>query len=116
MNNSGKRGEQAAETYLKLKGYEIINKNFSCRFGEIDIIARKQQYVVFCEVKTRSKGAPVSAIESVGPQKVARIIKTAEWYIQMFRCYDLQPRFDVIAVEKRGPLYFVTQHIEDAFS
>lgn len=116
MNESGKRGEAAAEAYLSLKGYEIIEKNFSCRFGEIDIIAAKNGYLVFCEVKTRSDRAFVSAVESVGPQKVAKIIKAASYYLSAGRYPDLQPRFDVVAVRKRGPFYFVSEHIEDAFS
>jgi len=116
MNESGRKGEAAAEAYLILKGYEIIEKNFSCRFGEIDLIAAKGRYLVFCEVKTRSDGAIVGAVESVGPQKIARIIRAASYYLSSGKHSQLQPRFDVIAVRKRGPFYFVSEHIEDAFS
>ena len=63
--NIGQRGEKAAELYLLRERYHILARNFSCRFGEIDLAAEKDGYVVFAEVKTRSPGALVSGEESV---------------------------------------------------
>ncbi len=115
MNPTGKKGESAACLYLVSRGYSILQRNFSCRFGEVDIIARRNRFLVFCEVKTRSPGALVGAAESVTPAKRRRVTLAAESYLAACDTTGLQPRFDIIAVEKRGPLYFVTEHIEDAF-
>ncbi|MBP5618294.1 MAG: YraN family protein, partial [Clostridia bacterium] len=57
---TGERGEKLAARYLRRKGYRILERNFQTRFGEIDLIARKGDQLVFVEVKTRAPGAPVS--------------------------------------------------------
>ena len=74
----GKYGEEVAKRYLKLKGYNIVQSNFSCRQGEIDIIANDDKELVFIEVKTRSNllyGYPVEAVNSTKQTHMYRVAK-----------------------------------------
>ena len=110
----GSDGETAAANYLKRKRYQIVGRNYSCRFGEIDIIARKGAYIVFVEVKTRKNEDFAMAREYVTYAKQQRIIKTAMLWLQQ-NDTDLQPRFDVIEVIGEG-LRREIRHVEDAFT
>ncbi len=94
----GKWGEKLAIKYLKLKGYRIIEKNYSCKLGEIDIIAEKSNYLVFIEVKTRrseSFGLPQAAVDY---RKQEKIKSVALYYIAYHHDKELQVRFDVISI------------------
>ena len=93
----GKSGEDMVAAFLRKNGYKIAKRNYSCRFGEIDIIAERKEYIVFVEVKTRKSGSLVSGEEAVNLKKQERIILTAEDYISKTLC-ELQPRFDVAVV------------------
>ena len=110
----GSEGESAAAAYLKRKGYDIVGQNYSCRFGEIDVIARKGGYIVFVEVKTRKNEQFAAPREFVTYKKQERIIKTAMLWLQENDC-ELQPRFDVIEVIGEGRARQI-RHLEDAFS
>ena len=96
-NKEGVWGEIFAARHMRDNGYKILACNFSCRFGEIDIIAERREYIVFVEVKTRKAGSLVSGEEAVNFKKQERIILTAEDYISKTLC-ELQPRFDVAVV------------------
>lgn len=109
----GSAGESAAAAYLKKKNYKILGQNFSCRFGEIDVIARQGEYVVFVEVKTRRNENFAQAREFVTRAKQERVIKAAGLWLQQ-NDVDLQPRFDVIEVVGEGRTRKIT-HIENAF-
>ena len=91
-------------------------RNFSCRAGEIDIIAEDKDFVVFAEVKLRRDAAFAEAREFVTPAKQRRIINTARLWLGMNDC-EKQPRFDIIEVyAPRGALGRVSiNHIENAF-
>lgn len=111
-------GEAQAEKYLRRKGYFVIERNFSCRQGEIDIIAKKAGYLAFVEVKMRKNADFGAAMEFVTPAKQRRIISTAQLWL-LKNPSDLQPRFDVIEIY--APMGEKTRkpeitHIEDAFS
>lgn len=113
----GAFGEDAACRYLRRRGYSILGRNYSCRFGEIDIIARKGKYIVFAEVKLRKNADHGAAMEFVTPAKQRRILATAQfWLLQ--NPTKLQPRFDVVEVyapeglNTRKP---EIHHIEDAY-
>lgn len=113
----GAFGEDAACRWLRRHGYRILERNFSCRFGEIDIIARKGKYLAFVEVKMRKNADHGAAMEFVTPAKQNRLIQTAEYWL-MKTPTDLQPRFDV--VEVYAPEGISTRkpeinHLEDAF-
>ncbi len=110
----GAEGESFAAKYLKKKKFEIVDTNFVCRFGEIDIIAKNNEYIVFAEVKTRAKSPLVGALESVDYKKRRRLTAAANIYLKR-NPSELQPRFDVIAVEHVGDRFNVTDHIENAF-
>lgn len=110
----GSAGESAAAVYLKKKGYKILGQNYSCRYGEIDIIARRGSYVVFVEVKTRKNERYAQAREFVTRPKQERIISAAMLWLQQNET-ELQPRFDVIEVVGEGKDRQI-RHIEDAFS
>ena len=109
----GSAGESVAANYLRRKRYKIIEQNFSCRFGEIDIIAQKAEYIVFVEVKTRKNEVFALAREFVTYSKQQRILKTAMLWLQQNET-ELQPRFDVIEVVGEG-FGRKVRHIENAF-
>lgn len=101
MIRLGVYGENLACYYLQQKGYKIAARNFRChRYGEIDIIAIKNDAISFVEVKTRSSAAYGSPLEAVTPEKRARIYRTAEYYLQLNGYEDNVPRlfFDVIEI------------------
>ena len=75
-------GEIYAARFMRENGYEIITANYRCRLGEIDIIAKKDGFLVFTEVKTRSLGAIAPGREAVGDAKQERIIETASIFIK----------------------------------
>ena len=110
----GSAGECSAADYLKKKKYKILGQNYSCRFGEIDLIAQTGNMVVFVEVKTRKNESFAQAREFVTRAKQERVIKAAMLWLQQ-NDVELQPRFDVIEVVGEGRKQRIT-HIEDAFS
>lgn len=94
----GAFGESLATDYLSQQGYRVIERNFSCRAGEIDIIAIHGDTVVFIEVKTRSSERFGMPSEAVSTTKQRRIVKTALFYLQKNRLLDNMSRFDVIEI------------------
>ena len=88
----GAWGEDCAAAHLRRHGYRILARNYSCRFGEIDIIAADRHYVVFVEVKLRASDRFVRAGAYVTPAKQARIRTAASLWLAE------QPRFDVIEI------------------
>lgn len=115
--SKGAAGEILAARFLRDKGYEIWTSNYSCRFGEIDIIAAKEPYIAFVEVKTRSQDSMYLPREAVTPEKQRRIIKTAMMFLRN-NSIELQPRFDVIEIITRNlrPMEIAEiDHIQGAF-
>ncbi len=112
----GSWGEERAARYLRLRGWRIVERNYRCRFGEIDLIARRGGTLAFVEVKLRKDARFAEAREFVGRQKQQRILLTAQLYLQQHES-DLQPRFDVIELyAPEGEQGRVTvNHIENAF-
>jgi len=113
----GAIGEKLAADLLKKRGYKIIQRNFRCREGEIDIIAQKDECIVFVEVRTKKNTAFGTPEESVTLSKREKLIALANTYIQ---AYDKPPqswRIDVVAVELT-PDNRVSrlEHIENAVS
>lgn len=113
-NKKGNIGEKFASDFLKKQGYTIIKENFTNRYGEIDIIAEKDDYIVFVEVKARKVGTLVSAAESVTPEKQKKIITSSMKFLQDFD-RDLQPRYDVITIELVDERVCAIRHIVSAF-
>jgi len=111
---TGKLGEQMAAAYLQEAGYQILERNYRCPFGEIDIIAREDDTLVFVEVKSRRSenfGLPQLA---VGPDKQRRISKISLYYLQSHRLDAENVRFDVVAILLR-PENSSIELIKDAF-
>lgn len=108
---TGIDGEKTAAKYLKKNKYKILDCNYRSRFGEIDIIAKKDDFIVFVEVKARNNNSLGEPREAVTYSKQSKIIKTAEFYI-LDKKIDLQPRFDVIEVFTDTD---TVNHIENAF-
>ena len=95
----GRLGERLAAKFLRRRGYHIIETNFRCRGGEIDIIARQRDCLVFIEVRTRSSSSFGSPEESITQAKRSRLIFTALTYISSHNKLPEQWRIDVVAVE-----------------
>ena len=105
------KGEVAAKRFLVDKGYKILAENYAGKMGEIDIVARDGDTVVFVEVKARESTAFGEPIESVTPQKVRKIALTAQQFLVHKRMLGASVRFDVIEV-----LFGEIRHTENAFS
>ena len=115
--NLGVDGENFAADYLKSKGYEILEKNF--RFGrnaEIDIIAQREDEIIFVEVKTRSNFNLGRPAEAVTIHKQQKIILAAQNFLQLNNFFDRNCRFDVIEIFASNKNFSWTiNHIENAF-
>ena len=95
---TGRFGEDTAVRLLLREGCAILARNWRCRFGEIDIVAREGEYLLFVEGKTRAKGSLLLPREAVTAAKQARLIKTAMCWMSAHPNVRLQPRFDVAEV------------------
>lgn len=102
--------EKQAGACLERMGYQILDYNYSCRYGEIDIIAKDGRYLVFCEVKYRSDGRKGSPLEAVDAAKQAVIFRCAMHYLKERGIGDVPCRFDVVGIEGEK-----LTHIPNAF-
>lgn len=117
-NSTGLIGENFAVKYLKKQKYKIVEQNYHSRMGEIDIVAQKDKYIVFVEVKTRDEKSWYDPIFAVTSSKKQKIIKTTQHFIQFNHKYlteKYQIRFDVITVVTRDKKPISIEHIENAF-
>ena len=103
----GNKAEGKAVAFLEKEGYEIIQRNYYSRFGEIDIIARNGSVLVFIEVKYRKDNSYGSPLEAISSYKVKSICKTARYYL---KSNDIEARFDVISIVGND-----IEHIHNAF-
>jgi putative endonuclease len=113
-NETGKTGEAAACSYLKICGYTIRHTNWRYRHYELDIVALGEKELVVVEVKTRSANHLLLPEASIDSGKIQRIAIAADAYVHQYKI-DLPVRFDVICLIKNGPSCTVEKHIEDAF-
>lgn len=116
-NLAGAWGEALAAEYLRKKRYTLVASGYRCRYGEIDLIVRNKQFLVFVEVKLRKNAHFAAAAEYVDRRKQERIKTTASLYLSQ-NPTALQPRFDVIEIY--APAGTATTrpeicHMEDAF-
>jgi putative endonuclease len=114
MRSLGKDGEDWAVKYLKSNGFKILDKNFRCQIGEIDIVAKDKNTIVFVEVKTRKTDEFAEPFESVGKRKQAKIRDLAEYYLQEKDYSDCEIRFDVLSIVSDGSDKKI-EHITNAF-
>lgn len=95
----GSEYEKLAVIFLKNQGYEILERNFRCRMGEIDIIAREEEYLCFIEVKYRKNDRQGGALYAVNNKKQQTISRVSSYYIMRNRLPDATPiRYDVVGI------------------
>jgi putative endonuclease len=109
----GRRGERIAADYLERAGLVVIERNYRCRAGEIDLIAVDGETVVFVEVKLRRGG--FDPLEAVDARKQVQIARAAFDFLLRRGLMSRPARFDVIAVSPLGPDEWDCRHIIDAF-
>jgi putative endonuclease len=110
----GQRGEQLAAAYLQQRGYTIIMTNWRCTHGELDIVARKQDTLVFVEVRTRRAHTTEEAFESVKPHKQNRLQRLAYAYLSAHDLHEMDWRVDIVAVAIPGSGQPMIEHVENA--
>ena len=103
----GALGEEMAASILYAQGMDILERNYRCKIGEIDIIARNAEEIVFVEVKTRMEPSMTDPAQAVGPDKQRTIRRAAEYYMLTRKLKDLWISFQVIEV--------TVNQIQDAF-
>lgn len=114
----GALAEQAAASFLETQGYRIVERNWRCRSGEIDLIAEHSDTIVVVEVRSRSVtalsfGTPA---ESITPRKIRQVRETANVYLHQMHCEQRSVQFDVIAVMlAQGGAIASVEHIKNAF-
>lgn len=111
----GNSGEVLASKYLRQQGYHILAHNFRTKIGEIDIIVSREKTIVFVEVKTTKTDFLDSPLDAVTPKKQQQISKVALEYLASNDLFNLDARFDVIAVKVRPLRSPHIEHIENAF-
>lgn len=119
----GDLGEEEAVRHLELRGHEILDRNFRTRYGELDVVSSTAACLVFCEVKTRTRGGrqgPATALEAIGPAKRRRLrLMAREWFRLRGAAHEGLPpgvRFDAIGIVLDARRRLVAlDHVEDAF-
>lgn len=112
-SDRGRWGEELAAKFLRKKRYRIVEMNYRCRMGEIDLIVENRQYLVFVEVKLRKNANFAEAMEFVDARKQSRIKTTAMLYLSQHET-DKLCRFDVIEIYDDAKKTII-HHLEDAF-
>ena len=112
---TGKIGEKVAQEYLIKNDYEILVKNFRCKQGEIDIIAKDKNELVFIEVKTRTNKKYGNPIDPVTYTKRKHIINTIKFYLYITKLEDVFIRIDIIELLKKEDKIYI-RHTKNAIS
>ena len=110
----GTEGERAAEQFLRRQRYTIVERNYRCPLGEVDLIARDGRVLVFVEVKTRTAATRGTPFEAVNRRKQRQIRRTAQYFIAQHQLYDRNARFDVVGVWRDGDR-FTCEVVGNAF-
>ncbi len=110
----GNKGEAFAAEYYKKLGFTVTKRNYSCRGGEIDIIAENGEYIIFVEVKTRSENSLYAPSEAVDFKKQKRLTVAAMKYLTENES-EKQPQFDVFEAYTVNDRIYKVNRIENAF-
>ena len=102
LYNKGKEGERIAAEYLSKCGLKILERNFRCPMGEIDLVARDAKTILFVEVRARQADGLCSPEESIGLRKRNRLTRAALWYLKQRGLLGSSARFDVVAIRWNG--------------
>ncbi|MBI2987477.1 MAG: YraN family protein [Deltaproteobacteria bacterium] len=110
----GKEGERIAETFLRKKGYRLVERNYRCPVGELDLVLLDRRVLVFVEVKTRTDDRFGGPLEAVHPRKQHKMVKAALFFLSQHRLHHREARFDVVGIswKDREPL---VEHVQNAF-
>jgi putative endonuclease len=113
----GQKAENRAAAYLRLRGYSILERNYKVPQGEIDLVVRQGDAIVFVEVKARKNNSHGTPLEAVSPLKVRRVSSAAAVYLANYTGSYSGCRFDVVTVgpEKNFLGFLKVQHFENAF-
>lgn len=111
----GRRGEDAAAAYLERVGIEVLERNWRCKAGEIDIVGRDSGQLVLCEVKTRRTRRAGSPEEAVDDRKQRKLARLAEAYASQCGWEPESVRFDVVAIDVLGEDRALLRHHRGAF-
>jgi putative endonuclease len=114
MNNLGQLYEQLATEYLQRQGLKLVQQNFLCKAGEIDLVMRDGASLVFVEVKYRASNAFGGAAAAVTVSKQQKLLRASRWYLQQHRLSDQACRLDVLAIEGQPPYQY--QWIKNAIT
>ena len=110
----GKEGERIAEIFLRKKGYKLVERNYRCAAGELDLIMLDQRVIVFVEVKTRTGIRYGTPLEAVEVRKQQKMIYAAQFFLSAKKLSQREARFDVVGISWIGVQPSV-EHIENAF-
>ena len=111
----GISGENTAVKFLRESGYKIIERNYRCKCGEIDIIAEEKGVLVFVEVKTIATDKAETAFDTIDSKKKEHISRAAEHYLRAKRKEDCLSRFDAIAIKYKNGKEAEVELIKGAF-
>jgi putative endonuclease len=109
----GRKGEDIASRYLINQGYSIICRNIYIGGGEIDIVAKIQNVIVFVEVKTRSNEVFSDIIDTFNEKKEEALLSSCEEYIRTYKLEDVDYRIDLVGIVLYGKKIVKLEHIED---
>jgi putative endonuclease len=112
----GQWGEQVAADYLAARGYAVLERNFRTRHGELDIVARREDALIFVEVKTRASSAYAFPEEAVTRRKQLHLLSAAEDYLESNPQSGPTWQVDVIAVEGRPGTEPIVTHFENVLA
>lgn len=112
----GQKGEIIAAAELGKLGYLIIDSNYRTQYGEVDLIARDGEYIVFVEVRSLATSAFCRPIETINQRKISRIVYAAQHYLTTKGLEDSPVRFDVVEVEHVKDSIPIVTITKDAFS
>jgi len=110
----GQKGEAFALAHLKKRGYTIITTNWQCPYGEIDIIARQENTLVFVEVRSRHSHSTEAAFSSIDNRKRKKLQASAYAYLSEHESEDILWRIDVIAIAIPREGAPIVEHLENA--
>ncbi len=115
--DAGRLGERMAASFLESRTYRVVQRNYRCRFGEIDLVVEGAEGLVFVEVRTKRRPCLFEPEETITPAKARRMATLAEHYLAATKQQERPWRVDVVAVElDRGGEPARIEHFKDAIS
>lgn len=112
----GAAGERFAEALLRGKGLAFVARNYSTPVGELDLVMREQDTIVFVEVRSRRQGGVIDPQAVLSEQKKTRLERAAAWYIYQRRLESRPLRFDLVVVRQAKDGEMIGEHYADAFA